>query len=88
VRKPSEWNTEHIVNSKNVALDFINEQMSEIQKDTLYYMHCRSGYRSTIAASILKARGYDKFVNVVGSFDAIAKSAIPTTAFVCPSTLK
>ena len=88
VRKPSEWNAEHVKNSKNVALDFINEQMSEIQNDTLYYMHCRSGYRSTIAASILKARGYDKLVNVVGSFDAIAKSEIPTTAFVCPSTLK
>jgi hydroxyacylglutathione hydrolase len=85
VRKPSEWNTEHIVNSKNVALDFINEQMSVIQKDTFYYMHCRSGYRSTIAASILKARGYDQLVNVIGSFDAIAKSAIPTTQFVCSS---
>jgi hydroxyacylglutathione hydrolase len=88
VRKPSEWNSEHVVNSQNVALDFINEQMSEVKKDTLYYMHCRSGYRSTIAASILKARGYDKLVNVVVSFDDISKSTIPTTAFVCPSTLK
>jgi len=87
VRKPSEWEGEHIENSQNFALDFINKQMSEVNKETKYYMHCRSGYRSTTAASILKARGFENMVNVQAKFDDIAVSEIPTTAFVCPSTL-
>jgi len=87
VRKPSEWESEHIENSQNFALDFINKQMSEVDKETLYYMHCRSGYRSTVAASILKARGFEKMINVQDKFIDIAASKVPTTAFVCPSTL-
>ena len=87
VRKPSEWEGEHVEGSQNFALDFINKHMSEVNKGTLYYMHCRSGYRSTVAASILKARGFENLVNVQASFDDIAASEIPTTAFVCPSTL-
>ena len=87
VRKPSEWESAHIENSQNFALDFINKQMSERDKNTLYYMHCRSGYRSTVAASILKARGFENMVNVQAKFDDIAASKVPTTAFVCPTTL-
>ncbi len=88
VRKPSEWEAEHIQDVQSLPLDFINDNMSEISKDKAYYMHCRSGYRSTIAASILKARGFDQLINIHGTFDDIAASKIPTTAYVCPSTLK
>lgn len=87
VRKPNEWESEHIEHSQNFPLDFINKQMSEVNRETTYYMHCRSGYRSTVAASILKARGFEKLINVQGKFDDMAASSIPTTAFVCPSTL-
>jgi rhodanese-related sulfurtransferase len=41
-----------------------------------------------IASSILKARGYDNVINVNGGFNAIKKTGIKTTNFVCPSTLK
>jgi len=88
VRKPGEWTGEHIESAQHFALDFINKHMSEINRDTLYYMHCRSGYRSTVAASILKARGFKNLVNIHGKFESIAESKIPTSAFVCPSTLK
>jgi hydroxyacylglutathione hydrolase len=88
VRKPGEWSGMHVEGSQNFPLDFINNHMNEIDEDQLYYMHCRSGYRSTVAASILKARGFSKMVNVIGSFEEIEKSGIPVTAFVCPSTLK
>lgn len=87
VRKPSEWESEHIENSQNFPLDFINAQMSEVNNARTYYMHCRSGYRSTVAASILKARGFEQLINVQGLFDDIVASQIPTTAYVCPSTL-
>jgi glyoxylase-like metal-dependent hydrolase (beta-lactamase superfamily II)/rhodanese-related sulfurtransferase len=88
VRKPGEWSSEHIKTAQHFALDFINSNMAEISKDTKYYMHCRSGYRSTIAASILKARGFEKLVNVFGTFEDIVASTIPTSATICPKTGK
>ncbi len=88
VRKPSEWSGEHIDGGQNFALDYINEKMSEISKDKMYYMHCRSGYRSTVAASILKSRGFEQLVNVQDTFANISESSIPITDFVCPSTLE
>ena len=87
IRKPGEWSGEHVADSQNFPLDFINQQMSEINKDKLYYMHCRSGYRSTVAGSILKSRGFNQLINVQGAFNDIKASSIPTTDYVCPSTL-
>lgn len=88
VRKPAEWESEHVQNSQNFPLDFINKKMSEVDRNTTYYMHCRSGYRSTVAASILKARGFQQLINVQDKFDAFAEAGIPTSEYVCPSTLK
>ena len=88
VRKPSEYEAEHVEDIANFPLDFINENMAELDKNKTYTLHCAGGYRSMIAASILKARGYD-VVDVQGGFAAIQKSELfKTTAFVCPSTLK
>ena len=61
--------------------------MSEIDSTTEYHIHCAGGYRSVIAASILKARGFHKVIDVAGGFAAIEKTNIPLTEFVCPSTL-
>ena len=87
VRKPGEWQGEHIESAQHFALDYINDNMETINRDTTYYAHCRSGYRSTIAASILKARGFEQLINVQGSFDEIKESKIPITDFVCPTTV-
>jgi hydroxyacylglutathione hydrolase len=87
VRKPSEFLSEHVEGARNIPLDFINEQMAEFNKDKTQYLHCAGGYRSMIAASILKSRGYDNLVNVEGGFKAIADTQIPRTDYVCPSTL-
>ena len=86
VRKPGEWTGEHIESAQHFALDYINANMGEIQPDHQYYLHCRSGYRSTVAASILKARGFEHLINVQGAFTDIVNSTIPTTQFVCSST--
>ncbi len=86
VRKPSEWSAERIKDSLNIPLDFINDKMSEISKDEKYYMHCRSGYRSTVAASILKARGFEQLVNVHGAVAQMEAAGLPMTNYVCPST--
>ncbi len=88
VRKPGEYQGEHIEKAKNTPLDFINDEMSRIDKDTEYYVHCAGGYRSVIFSSILKSRGFDRVIDVAGGFAAIVKEGIPVTDFVCPSTLK
>jgi hydroxyacylglutathione hydrolase len=88
VRKPSEWEAEHVEGSENVALDYINSNMDQISEDKDYQIHCAGGYRSMIFSSILKSRGFDNVTNIKGGIDAILKTDIPTTAYVCPSTLK
>ena len=51
-------------------------------------MHCAGGYRSVIAASILKARGFHNVIDVAGGYAAVRNTTIERTAAVCPSTLK
>lgn len=77
VRKPDEWEKSHIDTAIHFPLDFINEHMAEINPSKEYYMHCRSGYRSTIASSILKARGYHRLTDVIGMFDDMKAQKIP-----------
>ena len=87
VRKKSEYESEHILNAVNIPLNSINEHLAEIPKDRPFILHCAGGYRSMIAASILKQRGWDNFVDVKGGFVAISKTAVPKTEYICPTTL-
>lgn len=88
VRKPSEYKSEHLIDADNIPLDFINDHMAEFSKEAPQYLHCAGGYRSMIAASVLKSRGYDNIVNVDGGFQAIAETDLARSEYVCPSTLK
>ena len=86
VRKEGEYKSTHLENAQHFALDYINNQMDQIDKHKTYYLHCAGGYRSVIAASILKARGYHNLIDIAGGFGAIKKTNLPITDFVCPST--
>ncbi len=77
VRRPNEYSASHVKGSENIPLDFINENMSSFNRNETIYLHCAGGYRSVIAASILKARGFDKLVNVEGGFSSISKTGVP-----------
>jgi rhodanese-related sulfurtransferase len=88
VRKPGEYLSEHIENAPSTPLDFLNDHLAEFPKEENFYIHCAGGYRSVIAASILKSRGYHNLIDVKGGFSAIKDTTIKRTAFVCPSTLK
>ncbi|MDN4164811.1 MBL fold metallo-hydrolase [Cytophagales bacterium LB-30] len=88
VRKPSEWEAEHLEKAVGLPLNFITENWDDYEKDKTNYIHCAGGYRSMIAASILKSRGYHNVVNIAGGFKAIAETDMPKTSYVCPSTLK
>ncbi len=89
VRKDGEYKAMHLKgdNVQHFALDFINDNMNAIDKNKTYHIHCAGGYRSVIAASILKARGFNNLVDVAGGFAAIKNTDLPITEFVCPSTL-
>jgi rhodanese-related sulfurtransferase len=88
VRKKSEYLSEHVMDAENAPLDFINESMAHLDKNKTYYVHCAGGYRSMIFNSILRARGYDKLIDVKGGFKAIKESGKFTVSdYVCPSTL-
>jgi len=88
VRKESEFSSEHVENANNTPLDFLNDHLAEFPNDSIFYVHCAGGYRSMIAASILKSRGIHNLVDVAGGFKAIKEVGIAVTDYVCPSTLK
>jgi len=73
VRKPGEYTSEHVLEVPSTPLDFLNEHLAEFPKEDNFYLHCAGGYRSMMAVSILKARGYHNVVNVLGGFAAIKK---------------
>lgn len=87
VRKPGEYSNEHIENVPSTPLDYLNDHIAEFPTDKEFYVHCAGGYRSVIAASILKARGYHKVIDVAGGYGAIKKTGIKRTDVVsCSST--
>lgn len=79
VRKPGEYTAEHIENVPSTPLDFLNDHISEFPSDEDFYLHCAGGYRSVIAASILKARGFHKVIDVAGGYGAIKQTGIKRT---------
>lgn len=82
VRKESEYDAQHVVGAQNFPPDFINKNMSEVSRDKKYYVHCAGGYRSMIATSILRSRGFEKLVNVKGGFTALEElKQLPLTEF-------
>lgn len=87
VRKPGEYESEHLEFTHPRPLDYINDWTHEIDGNKTYYVHCAGGYRSMIAASILKARGIDNVIDVAGGYGAIKNTDLKRTDFVCPSKL-
>jgi glyoxylase-like metal-dependent hydrolase (beta-lactamase superfamily II)/rhodanese-related sulfurtransferase len=87
VRKPTEFQSEHLEAATSAPLHELNQHMSVFKSGENNYIHCAGGYRSMIAASILKSRGIHNVIDIAGGYNAISKTALPKTNFVCPSTL-
>lgn len=87
VRKPTEFQSEHLEASTSAPLHELNQHMSAFKTGENNYIHCAGGYRSMIAASILKSRGIHNVIDIAGGYNAISKTSLPKTKFVCPSTL-
>lgn len=82
VRRESEYKSEHIVGATNFPLDFLSQNMSMLSTEKKYYLHCAGGYRSAIAISILKSRGYDRLVNIQGGYKALSATKLKKTEHV------
>lgn len=87
VRKESEFNSQHIEAAMNFPLDFVNENMAQLDKKNKYYIHCAGGYRSVIMASILKSRGFENIVNIQGGFKALSATALPKSTYAEQKTM-
>ena len=77
VRKPGEYNLEHIKNAIQYPLDYMTNDLNKLNKKDTYYLHCAGGYRSVIAISLLMKNGYSKLINVDGGYNSINKTNIP-----------
>lgn len=84
VRKPGEYEAEHLENTLTCPLDYINDWTPELNPQETYYIHCAGGYRSMIAASILKARGVANVIDIAGGYGAIKETNLKRTDFACP----
>ncbi len=77
VRKPGENEAAHLAAAQSRPLDFFPEGVADdLDEKQSYYMHCQSGYRSTVASSILKSKGVKNLINIHGSFNTIKTSAL------------
>lgn len=74
VRRKSEYDSQHVKGARNLPLDYVHDNIAEIDKDKTWYVHCAGGYRSMIFISILKGKGYNNLVNVEGGFNALKKN--------------
>lgn len=87
VRKKSEFQSEHLIAAINIPVNEINNHLAAFPKEKKFILHCAGGYRSMIAASILKQRGWNNFVDVIGGFVEIKNTNLLKSDYVCPTTL-
>ncbi|KAA3622071.1 MAG: rhodanese-like domain-containing protein, partial [Flavobacterium sp.] len=88
VRKPGEYEAAHVKDAQLTPLDFLNDHLAQFPSEETFYIHCAGGYRSVIAASILKSRGIHNLVEITDGFSGIKQVGISITDEVCSSTQK
>jgi glyoxylase-like metal-dependent hydrolase (beta-lactamase superfamily II)/rhodanese-related sulfurtransferase len=80
VRRQGEWEAGHIPGAHWYPLDRFKAALPPLDRNVMTAVHCKSGYRSMIASSLLKRAGYKDVINVIGGFDAWEQAQLPTTA--------
>jgi glyoxylase-like metal-dependent hydrolase (beta-lactamase superfamily II)/rhodanese-related sulfurtransferase len=77
VRRRAEWDSGHVVGATLAPLDRFRDEIGKLDPTQTTAVHCKGGYRSAIACSILQANGFTQVVNVTGGFDAWLASRLP-----------
>jgi len=89
VRRNTETETERVDGALNIPLKDLSNQLADLAKNQPYAIHCAGGYRSMIAASILKQHGITNFKNILGGFSAMKEvDALPLVAGKCATQLR
>jgi len=77
VRSPGEWKKGHVPGARHIFLPELGKRMSELDRNKPTAVYCGSGYRASIATSILKTQGFNELWNVPGSWEAWKKAKLP-----------
>jgi len=80
VRREGEWDAGHIASADWYPLDRFKAALPPLGRDETIAVHCKSGYRSIIACSLLERAGYNKIMNVTGGFDAWQAAGLPVSS--------
>lgn len=83
LRNKREFDSSHLENAFHSPLEYINDYMEAFPKEGKFYVHCAGGYRSLIGASILKGRGYNNVVDIIGGYQAIQQHSLPFKGAGC-----
>ncbi len=82
MRRPAEFEQNRLAGADNFPLSDINEWTSSMNRQEHFYIHCAGGYRSMIASSILKARGFNNFSEINGGIKALEEAGASLTGNV------
>jgi hydroxyacylglutathione hydrolase len=80
VRREGEWQAGHLAEATWHALDYFRAQLPELDPDSPVAVHCKSGYRSMIACSLLERAGFKNVSNIAGGFDAWKNAGLPVVS--------
>ena len=80
VRREPEWDAGHIAEATWWPLDNFKVSPPEMEHDAPIAVHCKGGYRSMIASSLLQRAGFKHVINVIGGFDAWQQAQLPTVS--------
>jgi len=78
VRMPGEWETAHIEGARSKPLPKLMSMLDDLDRTQPVAVHCKSGYRSSIATSLLQRAGFTQVMNVIGGIDAWQTCGLPT----------
>jgi hydroxyacylglutathione hydrolase len=77
VRRDREWEEGHVAGARHIPLAQLPARLAELDRDAEWTVFCRSGYRSSIATSVLRRAGFPRVVNTAGGLDAYRESGLP-----------
>ena len=76
VRKPGEWGVSHLKEAQFIPLAGMPKNTEMLSKEEPHIVHCGGGYRSMIAISVMKRKGFKNLINVYGGFGAMVSAGM------------
>ena len=78
VRNATEWQHGHIDGARHIPLGYLADREGDLPKHAAIVLQCQSGARSSIGASVLRARGFERVINLTGGISAWIAAGLPT----------